>query len=316
MLLGQCGVALRKCAKRILIASAILLAVLFCGSAFFCVSYTKGGHLPDWTFAVSEGQFHCGWIDQETDAVQVLAIEPHPRSVRWDLPSLHSNGGSTEFFCPLWIPLLILVMPLACIWYAHMRRPLPGQCTRCRYDLRGNTSGRCPECGKPIPFTSPVPKPRASHRMRRLRWNTCCLAAMIFLWVCASFFQMDYKFLTLLPQESIGGWLDPYYSCVSLERGCLRARISQLGDAANHDLVFDKWQTLSCRKSTFEMGLEMPAVAIEESDSKDQFGLFYVVLPLWPVVFLLIVSAFGPLPAYIAQRAGRLRYAATQSATS
>lgn len=31
------------------------------------------------------------------------------------------------------------------------RRPLePGQCRGCRYDLTGNTSGVCPECGQPI----------------------------------------------------------------------------------------------------------------------------------------------------------------------
>jgi len=31
-----------------------------------------------------------------------------------------------------------------------MRRPPPvGLCSACGYDLTGNTSGRCPECGRP-----------------------------------------------------------------------------------------------------------------------------------------------------------------------
>jgi hypothetical protein len=127
---------------------------------------------------------------------------------------------------------------------------------------------------------------------------------------------MDYKFLTLLPQESAGGWLDPYYSCVSLERGCLRGRMSQLGDAADRELVFNKWQTLQRRKSSFDMGLEMPAVTIEESDSKDQLGLVYVVMPLWPIVLFLIVSAIGPIPKCIAYCARRKRFATPQSAAS
>ena len=29
--------------------------------------------------------------------------------------------------------------------------PSPGRCARCRYDLTGNVSGVCPECGTPIP---------------------------------------------------------------------------------------------------------------------------------------------------------------------
>jgi len=29
----------------------------------------------------------------------------------------------------------------------------PGHCQRCGYNLRGNVSGRCPECGKPISET-------------------------------------------------------------------------------------------------------------------------------------------------------------------
>lgn len=28
------------------------------------------------------------------------------------------------------------------------RPPPPGHCQRCSYDLTGNVSGRCPECGK------------------------------------------------------------------------------------------------------------------------------------------------------------------------
>jgi len=34
----------------------------------------------------------------------------------------------------------------------RIRRPLPaGLCRKCRYDLTGNTSGICPECGSPTP---------------------------------------------------------------------------------------------------------------------------------------------------------------------
>lgn len=38
-----------------------------------------------------------------------------------------------------------------CLWTRQenaRRRREPGRCLRCRYDLTGNRSGRCPECGQ------------------------------------------------------------------------------------------------------------------------------------------------------------------------
>ena len=35
------------------------------------------------------------------------------------------------------------------LWFRRRRRPLPGQCAKCSYNLTGNTSGVCPECGTP-----------------------------------------------------------------------------------------------------------------------------------------------------------------------
>ena len=38
---------------------------------------------------------------------------------------------------------------VALFWIEHCRIP-PDLCQRCRYDLTGNTSGVCPECGERI----------------------------------------------------------------------------------------------------------------------------------------------------------------------
>jgi hypothetical protein len=47
--------------------------------------------------------------------------------------------------------LMLVVAPIARIW----KRPYPpGHCRRCGYDLTGNVSGRCPECGTPTPLRS------------------------------------------------------------------------------------------------------------------------------------------------------------------
>ena len=58
-----------------------------------------------------------------------------------------------QILLPLWIPFLLITIPIAFLWWRDRRIPL-GHCQRCRYDLTGNTSGVCPECGtqaKPLP---------------------------------------------------------------------------------------------------------------------------------------------------------------------
>ncbi len=57
---------------------------------------------------------------------------------------------------PAWIPPVLLA-----VWSWFLARPLIEQrrrrrnnlCATCGYDLTGNVSGRCPECGEQIPIT-------------------------------------------------------------------------------------------------------------------------------------------------------------------
>lgn len=53
------------------------------------------------------------------------------------------------FFIPLWIPFVAILVPSLIGWY-RSRRPQPGHCRKCSYDLTGNASGVCPECGTRI----------------------------------------------------------------------------------------------------------------------------------------------------------------------
>ncbi len=69
----------------------------------------------------------------------------------------HNHFGETypalwiQAACPIWfLPILFLMYPA--IWLAigplrGMRRQARGLCEKCAYDLRGNPSGLCPECG-------------------------------------------------------------------------------------------------------------------------------------------------------------------------
>lgn len=51
---------------------------------------------------------------------------------------------------PLWLPVILFGVPTAYLFIRDAVRGRPGHCTHCGYDLTGNTSGTCPECGERI----------------------------------------------------------------------------------------------------------------------------------------------------------------------
>jgi hypothetical protein len=56
----------------------------------------------------------------------------------------------------LYLPASVLTVGCLALVLLQIRRPRPGRCAYCRYDLSGNAdraelAGRCPECGEPQP---------------------------------------------------------------------------------------------------------------------------------------------------------------------
>ena len=50
---------------------------------------------------------------------------------------------------PLWPLFLLPAVGTVVLYWRH--RPRPGLCRNCRYNLTGNVSGVCPECGTEVP---------------------------------------------------------------------------------------------------------------------------------------------------------------------
>jgi hypothetical protein len=51
------------------------------------------------------------------------------------------------------MPFMLAAAPTAVLWYRSWRdrhRIPVGHCRNCGYDLTGNVSGVCPECGTPV----------------------------------------------------------------------------------------------------------------------------------------------------------------------
>ena len=60
-----------------------------------------------------------------------------------------SRGGHKYLRVPLWMPVLTLALPTGFLWWRDRRFP-KGYCQTCGYDLTGDVSGVCPECGEKI----------------------------------------------------------------------------------------------------------------------------------------------------------------------
>jgi hypothetical protein len=76
---------------------------------------------------------------------------PTPPRNRWTPFFGRSNVGRAWVAAmPLWIPFLMVAMPTAVLWWRDWRRIPPGHCRNCGYNLTGNVSGVCPECGERI----------------------------------------------------------------------------------------------------------------------------------------------------------------------
>ena len=53
---------------------------------------------------------------------------------------------------PLWMCLVLPVVPTAVLFWRDRRRIPPGHCRACGYNLTGDVSGVCPECGVMVPL--------------------------------------------------------------------------------------------------------------------------------------------------------------------
>ena len=50
---------------------------------------------------------------------------------------------------PIWLLIVAVGIPTGILWWRD-RRPKTGFCKACEYDLTGNVSGVCPECGTAV----------------------------------------------------------------------------------------------------------------------------------------------------------------------
>ena len=124
----------------------VLIAVAFVVSAWWSVSWCRHPGLwvdinsGDLMFVldaellrrmVEWGPFREGW-----------SAHGHEFRLDWGPVSLSSQFGTV----PLWVPFLAVAVPTLLVWRFWPKPVKPGHC-RCGFNLTGNQSGKCPECG-------------------------------------------------------------------------------------------------------------------------------------------------------------------------
>ena len=105
----------------------------------------------------SEFKYHHHWSLSGRAATDLAGRTWRPytrRGTSSTRPGPSSTWADTQWTLPL--PLLVLLFALLPLRWAILRRrerrrKAAGICVRCGYDLRGSNSGKCSECGEPIP---------------------------------------------------------------------------------------------------------------------------------------------------------------------
>jgi hypothetical protein len=104
------------------------------------------------------------WIAFESGLYSVFDLpsaERRPHGMREPVTGRYVSLLGQTYTLPLSIPFYIAAIPTAFLWRHELwraynrllRRHPPGHCQSCGYNLSGNVSGTCPECGAPVPST-------------------------------------------------------------------------------------------------------------------------------------------------------------------
>ncbi len=114
------------------------------------------GPTPRVQFILANGCIEFTWPTPPNPAVSGLACTISSEfSAEFD-PGLHLPRRNAVFtghqfqILPLWIPSAVALISTTLLWLRPRRRPAKGHCPTCSYDLTGNESGKCPECGTPL----------------------------------------------------------------------------------------------------------------------------------------------------------------------
>lgn len=317
MLFGSLGRTIRRWTKRILLVSSIIAAALLVLSVFFSLAYYSSAHLPNWVIAASGGQGYLAWRHQQSTAPHTFSIERRKAEFRWELPSFKNNKEFTEILFPLWMPFALFGLPAGYLLHRDLNRPRPGTCERCGYDLTGNVSGRCPECGKDIPKETRNSRRIASAtRSSILLRNTITFTVVMTLWILAARIRTEYQLIVLPYAVDPQGKYTPAVCRLSVAEGCLIARLNRVHDELRSDGDWRKWKNFQFDICDLDLGFVLPRFETHQRIATGKKVMANIVLPFWPVVVILFVPRLVSVAKVLRRTPRRLGLSPPQSSVS
>lgn len=100
-------------------------------------------------FAISNGTVLFGLCESWRSGIGWVFYDPFESNTLGWVPS-YAFSRAQSYSLELWKPLVVLAVLTATVWLANRFRYPLSHCQRCGYNLKGNSSGACPECGTPI----------------------------------------------------------------------------------------------------------------------------------------------------------------------
>ncbi len=90
-----------------------------------------------------------GWGYQSKFPNRLTWKDWYPRYYTWTVPN-PPGVWLLYVHIPFWVFVMLTGVPAAYLFRRGRKYRLPGCCGGCGYDLFGNTTGKCPECGEKI----------------------------------------------------------------------------------------------------------------------------------------------------------------------
>ena len=94
-------------------------------------------------------------IDLEAGVITSMTLEKerwYDATTRLYYGTIRSNTNSW-IRIPCWAVFMCVAFPTALLFWRDRRRIPDGHCQKCGYNLKGNVSGLCPECGTIVCLT-------------------------------------------------------------------------------------------------------------------------------------------------------------------
>ena len=131
------------------LVASCLLAALYATSTWFFIDRTAPRKQCSITIWQGFVYFYWGHIPGGDELPVWAMVRADEFGLGWWPRSWYRSTPYHAVSAPLWLPLLLVALPTAFLWYLDRRLPR-GHCQACGYDLTGNVSGVCPECGEKV----------------------------------------------------------------------------------------------------------------------------------------------------------------------